>query len=102
MRSSAVFPRKPPSTAPAGSHPPGFSSHKGLKVSVVPRYRYRPSSLIGPWRASRLKAECDAGAVGQAEYCPAGRDLIWRVEGEIEVASEPGETEGPSATVGDR
>jgi hypothetical protein len=68
----------------------------------VPRYRYRTSSLIGPWRDSRLKAECDAVAVGQAEYCPAGRDLIWRVEGEIEVASEPGETEGPSATVGDR
>ena len=51
----------------------------------MPRYRYRTSSLIGPWRDSRLKAECDAVAIGQAEYCPAGRELIWRVEGTIEV-----------------
>ena len=49
------------------------------------QYRYRTAILVGPWRDSRLKAECDAVAAGQAEF--GGKDcghLNWRVEGEIE------------------
>ena len=52
----------------------------------MPRYRYRTATLVGPWRDSRLKAECDAVAVGQAEYEGHASMLVWKVEGEIEVS----------------
>ena len=51
----------------------------------MPRYRYRTATLHGPWRDSRLKAECDAVAAGQAEFEARGLGkLIWRAPGEIE------------------
>ena len=52
------------------------------------RYRYRTSTLVGPWRDSRLKAECDAVLVGQARFENRGRRFVWNVEGEIEVSEE--------------
>lgn len=55
----------------------------------MPSYRYRTATLVGPWRDSRLKAECDAVAVGQAEFEGHGSRLIWRVDGEIEVSPAP-------------
>ena len=55
---------------------------------AMPRYRYRTATLVGPWRDSRLKAETDAVAVGQAKL--EGRDarLVWTVPGEIEVGDD--------------
>jgi len=53
-------------------------------VSVMPYYRYRTATLVGPWRDSRLKAECDAVATGQAEFAGGRGDFAWKVEGEIE------------------
>lgn len=51
----------------------------------MPRYRYRTAILVGPWRDSRLKAECDAVAAGQAEFEGAKLgNLIWRATGSIE------------------
>ena len=52
----------------------------------MPRYRYRTATLVGPWRDSRDKAECDAVAVGQAEFQGRGASerLVWKVSGEIE------------------
>lgn len=58
----------------------------------MPRYRYRTATLVGPWRDSRLKAECDAVAVGQAEFAGSSGRLAWKVEGEIET-----EDNGPGA-----
>ena len=54
------------------------------------RYRYRTATLVGPWRDSRDKAECDAVAVGQAEFQGRGaaERLVWRVAGEIEVKED--------------
>jgi hypothetical protein len=55
----------------------------------MPRYRYRTETLVGPWRKSRLEAETDAVAAGQAMF--DGRrpsSLVWRVAGEIEVEGE--------------
>jgi hypothetical protein len=49
------------------------------------RYRYRTATLVGPWRDSRLKAECDAVAVGQARFEPRDGTFAWNVAGEIEV-----------------
>jgi hypothetical protein len=49
------------------------------------RYRYRTPTLVGPWRDSRLKAECDAVAAAQADFDESGRQIVWRVAGEIEV-----------------
>jgi hypothetical protein len=49
----------------------------------MPLYRYRTATLVGPWRDSRLKAETDAVAVGQAHFDDKGK-LVWKVEGEIE------------------
>ncbi len=48
-------------------------------------YRYRTATLHGPWRDSRLKAECDAVATGQAEFAGGRGDFAWKVEGEIEL-----------------
>ena len=55
------------------------------------RYRYRTETLVGPWRASRLEAEIDAVAVGQARVDERHPNQIhWQVPGEIEVsAGEP-------------
>ncbi|MGQ0661601.1 hypothetical protein [Sphingosinicella sp.] len=50
----------------------------------MPYYRYRTATLHGPWRDSRLKAECDAVAMGQAEFTGGRGDFAWKVEGEIE------------------
>lgn len=50
------------------------------------RYRYRTATLIGPWRESRLQAECDAVAIGQAEFIGSSGQLEWKVQGEIEVS----------------
>lgn len=50
----------------------------------MPRYRYRTPILVGPWRDSKLKAECDAVAVGQADFEGAPGKLVWKVPGEIE------------------
>ena len=51
------------------------------------RYRYRTATLVGPWRDSLYKAECDAVAVGQAQFEGPGLGrLVWKVEGEIEVS----------------
>ena len=50
------------------------------------RYRYRTATLAGPWRDSRLKAECDAVLVGQARFEGRGGSFVWNVEGEIEVS----------------
>lgn len=56
----------------------------------MPRYRYRTQTLVGPWRDSRLKAETDAVAAGQAELAGRhGQQFVWRVPGEIEVSGEP-------------
>ena len=52
------------------------------------RYRYRTSTLVGPWRDSRLKAECDAVLAGQARFEGNGGRFVWNVEGEIEVSEE--------------
>ena len=54
----------------------------------MPRYRYRTSTLVGPWRDSRLKAETDAVAVGQARFEGAKQAFVWLVQGEIE--ADPG------------
>ena len=56
----------------------------------MPRYRYRTATLVGPWRDSRDKAECDAVAVGQAEFQGRGvsERLVWKVAGEIEVRED--------------
>lgn len=51
----------------------------------MPSYRYRTRTLHGPWRDSRLKAECDAVATGQAEFAGRG-EFRWKVQGEIEIA----------------
>ncbi len=52
------------------------------------RYRYRTSTLVGPWRDSRLKAETDAVALRQAQFENGGR-FAWLVEGEIEIEDLP-------------
>ena len=52
------------------------------------RYRYRTSTLVGPWRDSRLKAETDAVALGQALFDGRDGKLVWKVEGEIEVSED--------------
>ena len=49
----------------------------------MPRYRYRTQTLVGPWRDSRLKAECDAVAMGQADFAGGRAGFVWKVEGEI-------------------
>lgn len=54
----------------------------------MPYYRYRTQTLHGPWRDSRLKAECDAVARGQAEFSGGRGDLAWKVEGEIELQTD--------------
>ena len=51
----------------------------------MPHYRYRTATLHGPWRDSRLKAECDAVANGQAEFAGGRGQFQWKVEGEIEL-----------------
>ena len=53
----------------------------------MPYYRYRTATLHGPWRDSRLKAECDAVATGQAEFAGGRGQFQWKVEGEIEAQS---------------
>lgn len=58
------------------------------------RYRYRTAILLGPWRDSRLKAECDAVARGQAEFAGSSGRFVWKVPGEIEAGEgEPGSAE---------
>lgn len=57
----------------------------------MPAYRYRTATLIGPWRDSRLKAECDAVASGQAEFAGGRGDFAWKVEGEIELKAAENE-----------
>ena len=52
------------------------------------RYRYRTSTLVGPWRDSRLKAECDAVLVGQARFEGKDGRFVWNVAGEIEVSED--------------
>jgi len=54
------------------------------------RYRYRTATLVGPWRDSRDKAECDAVALGQAEFQGRGvaERLVWKVAGVIEVKED--------------
>ncbi len=53
----------------------------------MPYYRYRTATLVGPWRDSRLKAECDAVATGQAEFAGGRGQFQWKVAGEIELQS---------------
>jgi hypothetical protein len=53
----------------------------------MPYFRYRTATLRGPWRDSRLKAECDAVAAGQAEFAGGRGQFQWRVEGSIELQS---------------
>ena len=53
----------------------------------MPRYRYRTATLVGPWRDSRLKAETDAVAIGQARFEARG-GIVWNVAGEIEVKED--------------
>ena len=53
------------------------------------RYRYRTATLVGPWRDSRLKAESDAIAMGQAVIERSSGTFVWRVAGEIEVDEVP-------------
>jgi hypothetical protein len=48
------------------------------------RYRYRTTSLVGPWRNTALEAESDALAAGQADFDESGRRLVWKVDGGIE------------------
>lgn len=55
----------------------------------MPRFRYRTATLVGPWRDSRLKAETDAVAVGQAEFEGRAHRFVWKVKGEIEVDGHP-------------
>jgi hypothetical protein len=50
----------------------------------MPYFRYRTATLRGPWRDSRLKAECDAVAAGQAEFAGGRGKFQWKVEGTIE------------------
>lgn len=47
-------------------------------------YRYRTPALVGPWRASRLEAERDAVATGQAEFVGPELRFRWKVAGSIE------------------
>ena len=47
-------------------------------------YRYQTATLHGPWRDSRLKAECDAVAAGLAEFTGRRGEITWKVPGEIE------------------
>ena len=62
------------------------------------RYRYRTATQIGPWRDSRLTAECDAVAVGQARFEPRDGSFAWNVAGEIEVSEGEVRNGGRSAT----
>lgn len=57
----------------------------------MPRYRYRTETLVGPWRDTRLQAEVDAVAVGQALLDQAGA-IRWQVPGEIEVSGDEART----------
>lgn len=60
----------------------------------MPRYRYRTDTLVGPWRGSRLEAESDAVAVGQARRDEARPGTIaWQVPGEIEVSEDDAQAE---------
>jgi hypothetical protein len=59
------------------------------------RYRYRTAILLGPWRESRLKAESDAVAMGQAEFAGAAARFAWKVPGEIEVKESEAGAAGP-------
>ena len=72
----------------AAGHAP---AHEFESMFAMPNhlYRYRTAILVGPWRDSRLKAECDAVAAGQAEFGGAscGR-LVWRAPGTIETADK--------------
>ena len=52
------------------------------------RYRYRTATLVGPWRDSRLKAETDAVALGQARFEGRSARFEWIVTGEIEVGED--------------
>ena len=63
----------------------------------MPSYRYRTSILVGPWRDTRLKAECDAVLMGQAEFAGGRGDFTWKVEGTIEVRQEPAEPKDADA-----
>ena len=54
----------------------------------MPRFRYRTATLIGPWRDSRLKAETDAVARGQAKIEGHVGRFVWLVPGEIEVGDD--------------
>lgn len=51
---------------------------------LMPYYRYRTPTMHGPWRDSRLKAECDAVGSGVAEFAGGRGQFQWKVEGEIE------------------
>ena len=57
-----------------------------MPVRPMPRFRYRTATLVGPWRDSRLKAETDAVAIGQARF--EARGIVWQVTGEIEVKED--------------
>lgn len=69
---------------PAPRRRPGKQDSIG---SLMAYYRYRTATLRGPWRDSRLKAECDAVAAGQAEFAGGRGHFQWKVEGEIELQS---------------
>jgi hypothetical protein len=60
-------------------------------------YRYRTATLVGPWRDSRLKAECDAVAVGQAHFGARDGKFSWNVEGRIELMEGEARGGGRSA-----
>jgi len=50
----------------------------------MPYYRYRTATLVGPWRDTRLKAECDAVAARLADFVGSRGEFTWKVPGEIE------------------
>lgn len=60
-------------------------------------FRYRTATLRGPWRDSRLKAECDAVAAGQAEFAGGRGQFQWKVEGQIEAQQPPAAPEDERA-----
>ena len=61
----------------------------------MPRYRYRTATLVGPWRDSRLKAETDAIAVGQAVFDARSGEFAWKVEGTIEIEGDSAAAANP-------
>src|SRR5262245_20105903 len=81
----ARFP--PRSRAIPGGRPTRRGNRCQLRVSAfrsMSQYRYRTSTLVGPWRDTRAEAETDAVAAGQARYQGRWQAFTWLVVGRIE------------------